>query len=864
MKRILDIAVSLLALVLFSPLIVLCALAVVIDSGRPIFFSQTRIGRGFRPFRIWKLRSMRVDQSGPAVTVGGDSRLTRAGKFLRAAKLDELPQLWNVLRGDMSLVGPRPELPEYVEMYRERYQTLLTVRPGITDLATVRYRDEETALAAASDPMALYAERILPAKLDISDEYMRSRSMALDLSILWQTLRVVLHNPASVRRSPATVLENIGLRRLIRLLRRARRWRLSMVWLTEIGIFALSGVLSFFLRLDFILGKPDVRCLEWALAIWIPVKVLTFRLTGLDHGWGRFVSIPDLSLIAFGNLAASVVGGLLIKISEPPGFPRSIFAIDFLLCFLGTAGARVFIRVVAEVNSQERQAESGPRTLIYGAGFAGDLLLRELRANSRLPYRIVGFVDDGPAKKGIRIQGVPVLGSGSNLEALCQEMGIQKVLIAIPSATGRQLTRILGLCSLAGVRCETVPGLGDILTSGALTGKIREVDVEDLMGGRPVDVDEESIRAHIEGRTVLITGAAGSVGSELCRRIARFAPERIVGFEIAESPLFFLEREMRAAFPQVPFHPIVGNIQNQEGLSQAVQRFGPSLVFHCAAYKHVPMMEENVFEALDNNLFGTLNAARAAMNRRVERFVLVSSDKAVRPASIMGATARLAELAVNSMQNHRTDFLSVRFGALLESSGSVIPVFKRQIEAGGPITVTHPEMRRFFMTIPEAVRLLLQAAVIGNGGEILALDMGEPVKIVDLATDLILLSGLRPGEDITIEFTGIRPGEKLYEEPTAHEKSVVPTSHERIKRLPAPPPSQERIRGGLIELEAIRSARDMRRLIPLLKELVPEYDPSPQILEEAFRGGMDMAIGAKIPEGGLRGAESAVSSAARV
>jgi FlaA1/EpsC-like NDP-sugar epimerase len=609
----------------------------------------------------------------------------------------------------------------------------------------------------------------------------------------------------------------------------------------EVAIFAGAGTLAFLLRFDF--GIPPVyqKYFLWGLAIWIPVKLLVFRLTGLDRGWGRFASVHDAVRIGVGNVSASAFSAMLIRLLAPPGFPRSIYLLDLLLCLLATAGVRVAVRVLAE----GRQNGGGTRTLVYGAGLAGDLLAREIRSNPRLPYKLAGFVDDSPGKRGLHIQGLRVLGSGEGLAAIVRKHAIEQVLIAIPSATGAQMTQILGRCRSAGVKCKTVPGMAEILEDGPLAGMIRDVDVEDLLGRNPVRLEVERIRGRLEGKMVLVTGAAGSIGSEICRQVARFGPRGIVAFEIAETALFHLEREMLALFPEVAFHAEIGNVQNGARVAEVLEAYRPSTVFHAAAYKHVPMMEAHLFEAVENNVFGTRTVAEEAARHGVEEFVMISTDKAVRPTNVMGATKRLAELVVNSLQDGGTRFCSVRFGNVLASNGSVIPIFKKQIAAGGPVTVTHPEMRRFFMTIPEAVQLVLQAASLGKGGEIFVLDMGEPVKIVDLATNLILLSGLRPGEDIQIEFTGMRPGEKLYEEVAAMEESTLPTSHEKIKVFGGASASPALMRERLAGLQEICSSRDVRGLVLLFKELVPEYNPSVQILGQAFHGGRVRAAAAQ-------------------
>jgi FlaA1/EpsC-like NDP-sugar epimerase len=367
-----------------------------------------------------------------------------------------------------------------------------------------------------------------------------------------------------------------------------------------------------------------------------------------------------------------------------------------------------------------------------------------------------------------------------------------------------------------------------------LANQIRDVNVEDLLGRNPVRLEEDQIRGTLEGKVVLVTGAAGSIGSELCRQIARFQPAGIVGFEIAESPLFEIDREMRQAFPQTPFFPEIGSIQNRTRLDEVLRQYSPSVVYHAAAYKHVPLMEAHVFEAIENNVFGTYNVAMAAAEHGVGDFVMISSDKAVRPTNIMGATKRVAELLLLALQNGRTKYVAVRFGNVLGSNGSVIPIFKKQIAAGGPVTVTHPDMRRFFMTIPEACQLVLQASTIGKGGQICVLDMGEPVKIVDLARNLILLSGLRPDEDIKIEFTGMRPGEKLYEELSTLLEDTAPTAHEKIRIFVGNGMPEGDMVTWLDCLREICQARDAGRLVVALKEIVPDYSPSTHLLKRVI------------------------------
>ena len=614
---------------------------------------------------------------------------------------------------------------------------------------------------------------------------------------------------------------------------RSNTMRWTLVLASHTVMFALSGVGAFLLRFDLSLPSEYLKYLVYALPIWILVKITVFHEAKLDRGLWRYLSVVDLFRLAFGNLVASVASLILILLIAPSGFPRSIYALDLMICFLATSGNRLMLRMMLEVTSNTRSREE-KSVLIYGAGDAGITLLREIRNNPRLLYHVKGFLDDQTDKKGLRLAGVPVLGGGDEVRSLVTKHNIETILIAIPSASGTEMTRMLAMCHAAGVECKTVPGLAEIIGERGLAGQIREVAVEDLLGRNPVHLEESLIRTTLEGKVVLITGVAGSIGSELCRQIARFHPTEIIGFEIAESPLFEIDREMRQKFPQIPFHPEIGNIQNRARVDEVLSQYRPSSIYHAAAYKHVPLMEAHVFEAIENNVIGTYNVAVAAAEHGVEDFVMISSDKAVRPTNIMGATKRVAELLLLALQNGRTKYVAVRFGNVLGSNGSVIPIFKKQIAAGGPVTVTHPEMRRFFMTIPEACQLVLQASAIGKGGQICVLDMGQPVKIADLAKNLILLSGLKPDEDIKIEFTGIRPGEKLYEELSTLLEDTVPTGHEKIRILVGNGIQETDAQIWLDSLHEICEARDTCRLVVALKEIVLDYNPSTHLLKRVL------------------------------
>jgi FlaA1/EpsC-like NDP-sugar epimerase len=609
------------------------------------------------------------------------------------------------------------------------------------------------------------------------------------------------------------------------------------MWSIQLCAIPVSGILAFLLRFDLALPGDQWVNLAYAVPVWMVVKTVVFWLMRVHLTSWRHFSIADVTRISMANLAASSVSVIALSLIAPPGIPRSVYFLDLLLCVFATGGVRVLARIVTERARPVARGNSIKRVFIYGAGAAGISVVREIRNNPRLAYLVCGFIDDDERKRGLSIQKVRVLGCGRNLKAIKSKHAVDEILIAIPSATGSQMTQILRRCHEVRVRCKTIPGLTEIIEGSGLAAQIRDVAVEDLLGRTPVKLDESAIRGKVEGRVVLVTGAAGSIGSELCRQMARFEPTTIVGCEIAETALFHIQRQMKRAFPQVHFAAEIGSIQNKRRLAEVFDQHRPSMVFHAAAYKHVPMMEAHAVEAVENNVFGTLNVACAAAEHGVQDFVMISSDKAVHPTNVMGVTKRVAEIMIRSLQtrSYVTKFVSVRFGNVLGSNGSVVPIFKEQIARGGPVTVTHPEMQRYFMTIPEASQLVLQASTLGHGGEIFVLDMGQPVRIVDLARKLILLSGLQPDHDIEIEFTGTRPGEKLYEEINTLEEDAVPTCHEKIKvfagaTVPWSPLERQ--------LEALRHActvRDFNTLLLLLKDIVPEYNPSADILRRALK-----------------------------
>ena len=621
-------------------------------------------------------------------------------------------------------------------------------------------------------------------------------------------------------------------------------------YLRNLLVFGLSTLLAFELRFDGALPPRYFHAAEVALCAWAVAKLAAFLLAAVNLEQWRHTSIYEAQRIISVNTAGSILGSILVFfILGPWGIPRSIYVLEWILsCFL-ILGGRLAARVISTARKARQTEGNRTRTIIYGAGSAGLALLWELRQNPSLMFDVVGLIDDNPQTVGLIFDGKPVLGTGEELGALARKHGVKRVLIAIPSATGPQMVRILKFAIDAGVDYKMVPSLSELIQGTALGKQIRDVAVEDLLGRKPVQLDQARIRERIQGKVVMVTGAGGSIGSEICRQIAQFRPLAIVGFDEAETPLFQIDRELVRNFPDLTFHPEIGSITRPDTLRRVMQKYEPSILYHAAAFKHVSMMERHVFAAIENNIFGTWQVALAAANHGIEDFVMISTDKAVRPTSMMGASKRVAELVIRALQNESgTKFVAVRFGNVLGSNGSVVPIFKEQIAAGGPVTVTHPEMRRFFMTIPEAAQLVLQAFAIGKGGEVFVLDMGESVKIVDLARDLILLSGLQPDRDIKIEFTGPRPGEKLLEELNLEDEHLVPTSHAQIRSYVSPyDVDMRQIKAYMQELQQIVNTQDISRLVLLLKELIPDYNPGSQLLKIALAAEPVHKPGAAIP-----------------
>jgi FlaA1/EpsC-like NDP-sugar epimerase len=568
------------------------------------------------------------------------------------------------------------------------------------------------------------------------------------------------------------------------------------------------------------------------LVFFLAVKLPVFGFFKQYRGWWRYVSISDL----LGILRAALVSTLIIvaiwflvmlrvaavRHALPLGIAavsQSVFMADLFGTILVPAGLRMITRLYHE-EFRTVEGRRLKRFLIIGAGNAGEALLREIHRMPVAQYDVIGFIDDDPAKQRISIHGIPIVGTVDELPRICKERNIEEIAVAMPSAT----RRVIQACEGTKLRFRTVPSITDIASGKLRVSQIRDVDINDLLGREAVHLDLDLIQAFARGKTILVTGAGGSIGSEMCRQICQFRPACLLLVEQAENPLFYVERELRRQFPDVAMHALICDITDWARVDDIFIRNRPEVVIHAAAHKHVPLMELNPSEAIKNNVVGTRVVADAADRHGATHFVMISTDKAVNPTSIMGSSKRIAEMYIQDLsRTSRTQFITVRFGNVLASEGSVVPIFKKQIAEGGPVTVTHPEMKRYFMTIPEASQLVLQAATMGKGGEIFVLDMGDPVKIVDLAKELITLSGFRPGEDIEIVFTGLRPGEKLFEELRIQGEDMQRTRHPKISIWKNIPMDREKMRSHIDELVTIAEQHDLDGIARKIKQLVPEY-----------------------------------------
>jgi FlaA1/EpsC-like NDP-sugar epimerase/lipopolysaccharide/colanic/teichoic acid biosynthesis glycosyltransferase len=811
-KRTLDVVGSLLGLLLTAPLLAVIALAIRLEDGGPAFFVQERVGLKGRLFRMYKFRTMRVAlQPGLPLTVAGDARITRVGRWLRRYKLDELPQLFHVLRGEMRLVGPRPEVPEYVAHYAGELVAVLDYAPGLTDPASVEGWDEGEVLARSSDPERAYIEEVLPAKVRRQLAYAARSTVRSDLLVL---LATVCHPWDAV--APLVVSWMVKHRRPI-------------IVAAHTLLVAVGYWFAYELRFEFDVPASEVWDFWCTLPLLLGLRLFMYSRFGLNGGYWKHFSIEDLFQLTLAvTLSSCAFVAALALAAEVVTVPRSVLLLDWFGSIFLVGGTHLVARWIQE-GRLRLMPRPGRRTLVIGAGDNAERLLRGVLRSGERAFDIIGLVVEQGRARGRSIHGVRVAGTLDELPALVSRLEIQLVVIALDHPTSDRLAYAVERSAVSGVEFRTLPSLDDVLAGTARPDQLRPVELTDLLGREPVQLDLGAIKADLAGKHVLVTGAAGSIGSELARQVAGFGPARLILVDQAESPLFFTHLDLQRSHPGLDIVPLICDVTNGPRMTTVFNQHRPHYVLHAAAYKHVPLMEHNPIEAIHNNVVGTLVTARAAATFGATKFVLISTDKAVNPASVMGASKRVAErlvLGLPALRRSLTEFRVVRFGNVLGSAGSVIPLFERQLANGEAITLTHPDAERYFMTIPEAAGLVLQAAAISDGrGRICMLDMGQPVRIVDLARKLIALSGRREGVDVEIVFTGLRPGEKVREELLCSLETSVATSIPKIRLVQAPEEDGQAVSDMVASILRAQSDPDPAVLLKELASVVPEYTP---------------------------------------
>ena len=610
--------------------------------------------------------------------------------------------------------------------------------------------------------------------------------------------------------------------------------KVSASWMQKAAVIAFldilfvlaSYLLALLLRFDFVFSNIPREYLDgylWSMPFWISATVVVFYGLRLYHSIWRLASMPEVQMSITAYIILIPVYGLGILFMNLR-MPKSYYFIGYMICFCMTTGLRFSYRMLRYyAGSREGYEEGQDRIMVIGGGAAGQTLIQELVNSRRFHTKVCCVIDDNEAKQGKYLRGVKIMGGRDDIRYLAHELQIDEIIVALPSASQSQVKEILQICQETGCELKVLPGLYQMINGEISVSKLRKVEIEDLLGREPIKLQVDSVMGYVAGKVILVTGGGGSIGSELCRQIAAHKPKKLIIVDIYENNAYDIQQELKRKSPELDLVVLIASVRNTHRMNSIFETYRPDIVYHAAAHKHVPLMEDSPNEAIKNNVFGTYKTAKAADKYGVKRFVLISTDKAVNPTNIMGASKRICEMIIQMMNNHsKTDFVAVRFGNVLGSNGSVIPLFKKQIEQGGPVTVTHPEIIRYFMTIPEAVSLVLQAGALAKGGEIFVLDMGEPVKILDLAKNLIRLSGYKPFEDIPIEFTGLRPGEKLYEELLMSEEGLRETENALIHIGKPIEFDEKRFQK---ELEELREAADQDSVAirQKVQEIVPTY-----------------------------------------
>lgn len=612
--------------------------------------------------------------------------------------------------------------------------------------------------------------------------------------------------------------------------------RKYVLMVLDIILVVTSYLVAILLKNEFVLTKNDMSYFKEYIPYIVGIYLVCFLLFGLYRNMWAYAGLKDYVNVLYGNVAAFFFAVMLDQLFKND-ITISTIIFGGVFAFLGTEGIRILYRILFNRTKEGilTPEQACTNALVVGAGLAGKLVINEIQHNPNLKYNVVGLIDDDPAKLHQTIADIAVLGNTDDIPKLVDDWGVDEIIFAIPSLSGEQKSRILNIISSTNARMKTLPNISEIINKGIDMTSIRDVEITDLLGRKEIELNTTAMADYLEGKVILVTGGGGSIGSELCRQIANFRPKQLIIFDIYENNAYDIQNELLRKFPQLNLLTLIGSVRDRQKVEDLFRDYRPQMVFHAAAHKHVPLMETSPKEAIKNNVFGTLNLVRAADEFGTDRFLLISTDKAVNPTNIMGATKRLCEMIIQTYdrRSQHTEYVAVRFGNVLGSNGSVIPLFKRQIQEGGPVTVTHRDITRYFMTIPEAVKLVLTAGSLAQGGEIFVLDMGEPVKIYDLAKNLIRLSGYEPGTEIKIEVTGLRPGEKLYEELLMAEEGLTKTENSLIFIGKPSDFKWERLLQDLKRLEGVSHDEELadEEVRRVMKSIVSTYQYEPPTLE---------------------------------
>ena len=828
MIRFFDILFSAIGLLLLLPVFLLIYIVIRLESKGGGFYVQERIGKDGKPFGLYKFRTMRKgSDSKGLITIGEhDERITRFGYFLRRYKLDELPQLWNVLKGDMSLVGPRPEVRKYVDLYTEEQREVLRVKPGITDYASIAYVNENEILGSADDPDRAYIEQVMPDKIKLNMRYIHNNSVTEYFKIIFLTFRSIM---------------SLGsLNKLANWYFNKKSLPFWCIFLMDCGIVFFSYL---FVYQQFNSGKDTLLVIEYlsaSILTYLVFYAIGFKLFRTYSGILRYSSFVDLKKVGYALLLGMLLTlGAQLLLSGHRTFsyikPVTIILATLLAtCLLWMI--RIAVKTLYDVSLASIDSKYA---YIYGVKNGGIAIAKHIRNENPVRFDLRGFVSDDKKEEDKILMGVRVHRLDDQLIQTMVDEGIEALIVSPHRAKAfRDNEQLQDNLIKAGIHIYMTQQAKEWNGSDAeAKTQLKEISIEDLLPRDEIIVDMKSVGEQLTGKCIMITGSAGSIGREMVLLAAEHKPSQLILVDQAETPQHDIRLLMAKQYPDIQTETIVASICNARHMEALFKRYKPDYLFHAAAYKHVPMLENNPGESIYNNIYGTRAIADLAVKYGVKKFVMISTDKAVNPTNVMGCSKRICEIYVQSLDKAIKDgkvlgitqFVTTRFGNVLGSNGSVIPLFEQQIKNGGPVTVTHPDVIRYFMLIPEACKLVLEAGTKGNGGEIFVFDMGKPVKIADLAQRMINLSGAKK---VGIQYTGLRDGEKLYEELLNVEESTKPSFHEKIRIATVREYDYSQVCKDIDELAAISDSYDDMAIVRKMKEMVPEYKSNNSIYEK--------------------------------